>query len=188
MCCGGSTVSGSIRSISPGYLVRVAQIAIRPARRTDIKALADAFGQEMLFTDRLGRMRHNLGELLVAWDGETPVGDVYLWCEPVEEVEVREAFPGVPMLNHLEVSPGRQGHGIGTQLIRAAEDAARRRGFDRIVLGVGVDNPDAKRLYQRLGYVDWGLGPVVARWTEPDGAGGIREVSLTCDTMVASLA
>ena len=162
-------------------------VAIRPARRADITALVAALGQEMHFADRIGRMRHNLGELLIAWSGDAPVGDVYLWCEPVEEIEVAEAFPGVPMLNHLEVVPAWQGRGIGTRLVRAAEDAARRRGYDRIVLGVGLDNPEAKRLYQRLGYVDWGKGPVVARWTEPDGAGGIREASLTCDTMVASL-
>lgn len=165
----------------------MATVIIRPARRTDIAALVVALGQETFFTDRIGRMRHNLGELLIAFAGQVPVGDVYLWCEPVEEVEVRTAFPGVPMLNHLEVAPGWQGQGIGTRLVRAAEDAARRRGFDRIVLGVGVDNPDAKRLYERLGYVDWENGPVVARWTEPDGAGGVREASLTCDTMVASL-
>ena len=165
----------------------MAEVIIRPARRGDIDALVAVLGQEMFFADRIGRMRHNLGELLVAFDGEQPVGNVYLWCEPVEEAEVREAFPGVPLLNHLEVAPGWRGRGIGTQLIRAAEDAARRRGFDRIVLGVGVDNSDAKRLYQRLGYVDWGRGPVVARWTEADGVGGIREASLTCDTMVASL-
>ncbi len=165
----------------------MAHAIIRPARRTDLNDLVKALGQEMFFTDRIGRMRHNLGELLVAFVDEVPVGDVYLWCEPVEEVEVAEAFPGVPMLNHLEVAAGWQGQGIGTQLVRAAEDAARRRGHDRVVLGVGVDNPDARRLYERLGYVDWGQGPVVARWTEPDGRGGVREASLTCDTMIASL-
>jgi GNAT superfamily N-acetyltransferase len=149
--------------------------------------LVDALGQEMYFADRIGRIRHNLGELLVAWIDDKPVGDAYLWCEPVEEVEVREAYPGVPMLNHLEVAPEFQGQGIGTALIRAVEDAARRRGHERLVLGVGIDNPQAKRLYERLGYVDWGRGPIVATWTEPDGHGGVRDATLTCDTMVVSL-
>jgi GNAT superfamily N-acetyltransferase len=141
----------------------------------------------MYFTDRIGRMRHNLGELLVAWLNDIPVGDVYLWCEELEEPELREAYPGVPLLNHLEVAPAHQGKGIGTALVHAAEDAARARGYDRVVLGVGSDNPSAKRLYERLGYVDWGKGPIVARWTEPDGQGGVREVSLVCDTMVIGL-
>lgn len=162
-------------------------VVIRPARRADFKALVAALGQETYFADRIGRARHNLGELLVAWAGGVPVGDVYLWCETHEEPELREAYPGVPLLNHLEVVPEWRRRGIGTALVRAAEDAARRRGHDRLVLGVGVDNPDAKRLYERLGYLDWGGGPIVARWTEPDGKGGIREASLACDTMVITL-
>jgi GNAT superfamily N-acetyltransferase len=133
-------------------------------------------------------MRHNLGVLLVAWIGGEPVGDVYLWCEPHEEPELRDAYPGVPLLNHLEVAPAHQRRGIGTALVRAVEDVARARGYDQLILGVGVDNPRAKQLYERLGYVDWGKGPIVVRWTEPDGRGGIRQASLTCDTMVGGLA
>jgi GNAT superfamily N-acetyltransferase len=166
----------------------VDELRIRPATRGDLKTLVKHLGDEMYFTDRLGRMRHNLGVLLVAWIGAEPVGDVYLWCETHEEPELREAYPGVPLLNHLEVAPAYQNRGIGTALVHAVEDVARKRGHDRVVLGVGVDNPDAKRLYERLGYVDWGKGPIVARWTEPDGTGGIRHVSLTCDTMVIDLA
>lgn len=163
-------------------------MTIRPATRADFDALVNALGQRMYFADRIGRMRHNLGELIVAWVDDVPVGDVYLWCEPLEEAELRDEYPGAPLLNHLEVAPQWRGHGIGAALVRAAEDAARRRGHDRLVLGVSVDNVDAKRLYERLGYADWGRGPIVARWTEPDGQGGIREVSLLCDTMVIGLA
>jgi hypothetical protein len=65
--------------------------------------------------------------------------------------------------------------------------AARRRGHDLLVLGVGVDHPDARRFYARLGFVDWGHGPIVSRWVEPDGAGGFREVALPIDVMVRSL-
>jgi predicted N-acetyltransferase YhbS len=165
-----------------------AEVTIRPALRADFKALVAALGQEMYFADRIGRARHDLGVLLVAWRRGEPVGDVYLWCEPHEEPELREAYPGVPLLNHLAVAPPHHGAGIGTALVRAAHDAARRRGHDRIVLGVGVDNLDAKRLYERLGYRDWGRGPITARWTEPDGHGGIRQASLRCDTMVVELA
>lgn len=150
-------------------------------------ALADALGQELFFTDRIGRARHNVGDLLVAWIDGVPVGDVYLWCESPEEPELRERFGDVPILNHLEVMPSWQRRGIGTALIGAAEDAARRRGYDMVMLLVGLDNPDARRLYDRLGYADWDEGAIVTRWTEPDGTGGLREVSLTCDVMTKSV-
>ena len=96
-------------------------------------------------------------------------------------------IPDAPLLNHLEVQPDWRGRASAPRSCGACEAAARRRGYDILLLGVGVDNPEAKRLYERLGYLDWGHGPIVARWTEPDGRGGIRFAELTCDTMVRSL-
>jgi GNAT superfamily N-acetyltransferase len=161
---------------------------IRVAGKADLEPLVAAMGQRDFFIDRIGRTRQGVGDLLVAWlDGDV-VGDVYLHREVHEEPELRREFPGVPLLNHLEVDRARQRRGIGTALIRAGEAAARRRGHDVLILGVGLDNPDAKRLYQRLGYNDWGLGPIVTRWTEPDGAGGIRYTSLDMAVMARSLA
>lgn len=167
---------------------RPAAPEIRVARKDDLEALVAAFGQRMLFTDRIGRTRQRAGELLVAWVGAEPVGDVYLWCEPLEEPELRAHFPGVPLLNHLEVAAAWRGRGVGTALVRAVERAAARRGHRRLLLGVAPDNAHAKLLYQRLGYADWGGGSIVSRWTEPDGHGGIRAASMTVDVMVTSLA
>ena len=163
-------------------------LVIRVADKGDLDALVTAMGQPDFFTDRIGRTRQGAGELLVAWLDGNVVGDVYLYREVHEEPELRREFPGVPLLNHLEVTPAWQGRGIGTALIHACEAAARERGHDVLILGVGLDNPDAKRLYERLGYVVWPLGPIVTRWTEPDGTGGIRYVSLDMDVMVRSMA
>jgi ribosomal protein S18 acetylase RimI-like enzyme len=48
------------------------------------------------------------------------------------------------------VDQDHRNHGIGTAITNAAEQAASPRG--RIAVGVAVDNADARRLYQRLGY------------------------------------
>jgi aminoglycoside 6'-N-acetyltransferase len=52
----------------------------------------------------------------------------------------------------LAVAPGWRGRGVGTALMRAAEDWARAQGAERMVLDLDVHNEGAQRLYERLGY------------------------------------
>ena len=54
-------------------------------------------------------------------------------------------------------------------------------------MGVGVDNPDARRLYERLGYTDWGHGTTVTSWQEHDPAGQPVTVSDTIHMLVRRL-
>jgi GNAT superfamily N-acetyltransferase len=53
----------------------------------------------------------------------------------------------------IAVLDGWRGQGIGTALMRAAEDWARLRGLDVLDLDVATPNDDGRRLYERLGYV-----------------------------------
>jgi GNAT superfamily N-acetyltransferase len=46
----------------------------------------------------------------------------------------------VPTLVHLEVLAPYQRRGIGTALIHAGEDTARRLGHHRLAMGVGLGN------------------------------------------------
>jgi GNAT superfamily N-acetyltransferase len=93
----------------------------------------------------------------------------------------------VPALLHLEVLGQFQRRGIGTALIRAGEDAARQLGHGRLAMGVGVDNPSARRLYERLGYTDWGHGTVETSWREHHGAGPPVTVTETIHMLVRRL-
>lgn len=69
-----------------------------------------------------------------------------------------DAAVGVAQLVHEEVPEVRnvgvlesvRGRGIGTALMTEAERRAIPAG--RLRLGVGLDNPSARRLYERLGY------------------------------------
>jgi ribosomal protein S18 acetylase RimI-like enzyme len=84
--------------------------------------------------------------ILVAVDSDdVPVGKVHL------DFQAR-SDEGVAVLVAASVAPPLQGGGIGTALVRAAEELACERGCDAIVLGVEDSNPDARRLYERLGY------------------------------------
>jgi hypothetical protein len=49
------------------------------------------------------------------------------------------------------------GEAVGTCLMRTSERLARLRGARWLGLGVGVDNPKAAALYERLGYVRTGI-------------------------------
>ena len=51
----------------------------------------------------------------------------------------------------IQVLPEHQGRGIGSRVVRSVIDEGRREGLP-VRLDVGKDNPDAKRLYLRLGF------------------------------------
>ncbi len=51
----------------------------------------------------------------------------------------------------LQILPGRQGRGIGTAVLRSIMACADERHL-LVVLDVEIDNPDAQRLYERLGF------------------------------------
>lgn len=52
------------------------------------------------------------------------------------------------------VSKSSRGKGIGTKLIRIAEDVSRDKKMTKIRLEVNVNNSAAKSLYEKLGYVE----------------------------------
>ena len=89
--------------------------------------------------------------------------------------DVRPDFPGLLHLYALAVAPPLQRGGVGTALIRAVEDESRRRGLEGVYLGVAEDNPDARRLYESLGYHGEGE-PFVSRWTWRGDNGEERQV------------
>ena len=56
------------------------------------------------------------------------------------------------VLNDLFVAPAARGRGLGSQLLRAAADAARAAGAVRLRLSTAITNVTAQRLYESLGW------------------------------------
>jgi GNAT superfamily N-acetyltransferase len=81
---------------------------------------------------------------LIAWEERSPIGHAYVAWEGTEL--------GLPELQDVFVAPERRGAGVGTALTREAERLVAAHGHDRLSLSVGVGNPRARALYERLGY------------------------------------
>ena len=64
-----------------------------------------------------------------------------------------ETYPGEWYLDTLAVAATAQGHGIGTKLLQAVDPVARARKADVVSLNVDKQNPRAKKLYERNGFV-----------------------------------
>lgn len=69
----------------------------------------------------------------------------------------------VPELG-MAVRPENRGQGIGSQLIRAMDDYARRAGYTALSLSVDPRNEVALQLYQRYGY-QWVYQDAGGSWT-----------------------
>ncbi len=62
-------------------------------------------------------------------------------------------FHGVDaFVDELYVAAAHQGKGLGTRLLEAAEESAKVAGIRALHLEVDHANPDAARLYERVGY------------------------------------
>ena len=64
-----------------------------------------------------------------------------------------QEFPGHLKLHKLYLDVSEHHRGLGSMLLRHVEDEARRRGLEKVVLGVNRFNEKAIRAYRRNGYV-----------------------------------
>lgn len=135
------------------------EIAVKLAGTKDPRAVFEYFFQQevnqysykntLVYEDEDG-----IGGMILSYDG----GDLDLLRDPVLDylqndfVPERETGAGEYYLDSIAVAPGGQGKGIGKQLIAAAIEKARVEGHANVGLLVHVDNPDALRLYERLGF------------------------------------
>lgn len=90
-------------------------------------------------------------------------------------------FPGAGTLWQLAVHGALQSCGIGTLLIRAAEQRICARGLHRAELAVEENNPRARALYERLGYVAYSRQP--QSWYEQAPDGSISRYETVCTLM-----
>jgi len=152
-------------------------IIIKPAEYSQLGLLEKEFSPDNLSKSHYKRydvQKRGEGVYLIAWHDHTPVGHFLLrWSGP-DDARVMKY---VDVTHNAFLEAGATGvayrrKGIATALIREAELLARAKGCTQIGLEVGsTDNPEAKRLYERLGYVDWGRGEFLISWEYIDKHG-----------------
>jgi GNAT superfamily N-acetyltransferase len=79
---------------------------------------------------------------LVAFDGDEPIA-----CGGLRQISDTHGE-----IKRMFVKPDHRGSGVSVTVLRALEASARDRGWDRLVLETGTEQPDAIRFYSREGY------------------------------------
>lgn len=146
---------------APGTVVRTRVVPLVEAHFRQLHAVADGVARERRFLAMLQappladaiafyRTVVETGQCHVALRDGAVVG----WCDVVPVFGESRRHVGV-----LGIGLARscRGQGIGTALLRAAIDTAWSRGLGRIELTVREDNVDARRLYEKTGFVHEGL-------------------------------
>ncbi|WP_407553647.1 GNAT family N-acetyltransferase [Streptomyces sp. Pv4-95] len=128
-------------------------------------------------------LRSVAGELERARQGEV---DYLAVCPPsglpvaIGGVDYR-ARADAGLLWQLAVLPALQSCGIGTVLMAGAEARIRGWGLAHAELAVEDDNPRARALYERLGYVAY--GQEAEAWDEQGPDGSVRRHEAMCVRM-----
>ena len=132
------------------------RVEIEPADQPEIRAMIaelEAFLFALTPREHCHHMSvEDLAEhatVFVARLGDGAVGMGALRLHPDAIGEVKRMF----------VRPERQGRGIGSAILAAIIDEARRHGVQRLVLETGDRHPAAWRVYEKLGFVR--CGPVL---------------------------
>lgn len=95
--------------------------------------------------DVIAPQRH---ELFIAEEAGRSIGFVILLPDLPDEVTLQaQGF-----IAYMAVDPEHRRRGVGSQLLAAAEDEARRQALPYISLMVTEGNEPAMRLYERAGY------------------------------------
>lgn len=140
-------------------------VTLRDVCRDDLRRL-EWFGMLTRFRASFDDYfeRYERGEILylVAEMNRFPVGQILV------DVTLRQS-EGVALIWAFRIMPNLHNLGIGSWLIRAAEQAVKARGFRYTELGCEHFNIRAKRLYDRLGYEVIGEKHQPWTYTTPEG-------------------
>ncbi|HUP62078.1 MAG TPA: GNAT family N-acetyltransferase [Thermoanaerobaculia bacterium] len=126
---------------------------IRPAQPNDAAALAQLAG-ELGYPSNAREMSAQLAILSASASDAVLVaesdGRVDGWIHVCATMSLESGAQGE--IRGLVVTEERRGHGVGAELVQAAEEWARERGLPRIRVRTNVNRERAHRFYERCGF------------------------------------
>ena len=144
---------------------------IRPATAEDVGFLAD-----VSLATAQGRLPADFDEVewragFCDWTIETlaMTSVIELYDEPIGRLRIRRTPESIELCG-IQLLPELQNRGIGTAVIRGLQAEAATTGVP-LDLGVEKDNPNARRLYDRLGFAKIGESDTEdkLRWLDQKG-------------------
>ncbi len=174
---------------SGGRRDQLRDLAVRPLARADLEALAEHLPESPGRTheDDLIEQGGRALSMLVAWSGARPVGYGLIHWPGPRAASVAGALGGIPEIYRLFVHESERARGVGSRLLCELEALARGRGLAQVGLGVGISNPRARALYERVGYTEAGVGSYDDVWFYLDGSETRVEVRDRCHFLVKPL-
>jgi ribosomal protein S18 acetylase RimI-like enzyme len=128
-----------------------------PADRGRIDALFLEMLRSIYHTDQVqGYGEHDLDRFFDRGEDRNILAEEAGEVRAFLSIEVHREDPDYLYLDDLSVTEASRGRGLGTRLIRIAEDYARELSIPVLVLHVERENTGARRLYERLGFLPYG--------------------------------
>ncbi len=150
-------------------------VVLRLARPDDLPKL-EWFGQyaryRRLYRTTYADQEQQRRLMLLAVVNEFPIGQIFIHLGGADCGGHRSYGRGY--LYALRVLEPFRGQGIGTRLIQCAEEQLLARGLRWAIIAAAKDNPGARRLYERLGYVVYGED--AGHWEYTDDEGRVQHV------------
>ena len=165
------------------------EVSIGKCASDEVELLEKLFptGPSRFHEQRYKSQADCLSEYLIARIDSKPVGHLHLKWQGTDSKVVKAKIGVIPEFNGIAVAKEFQSKGIGSKLIQEAESLARQRGADKVGLGVSIENKRARKLYEKLGYKQWGYGEYVDSWTRKNKDGNKEVIKDECIYLVKDL-
>lgn len=163
-------------------MVEALDIFVRPADETDLIAMeweGEYLRYRRVYQHAMEEMKRGQRIILVAEVGEEIVGQILIQLR-IHRAEFRREIPSA-YFHAFRVRPAYRKQGVGTRLILEAETVVKEHGFKRAVIAAAHENPDARRLYERLGYQIFMSDP--GHWSYVDHLGRLRTLHEPSDIL-----